>query len=132
MPYEGRVFSNTVVVKVSRIINGTVMPIRRGAVGWCWEHGLRLQALARASERLAPSASRSNACDRQRGSGHLASQNGQRHVSEESFLKDEPGGKPKMGRGVCEPAPEPHLYREGLWRKAKVRTVLGTSDRTGS
>ena len=64
--------------------------------------------------------------------GTWRSQNGQRRMSEEPFLKDEPGGKPKMGRGVCVRALEPHLYREGLWRKAKVRTVLGKTDRTGS
>jgi hypothetical protein len=52
-------------------------------------------------------------------------QNGQRRMSEEPFLKNEPGGKPIIGRGVCVPALEPHLHREGLWRKAKVRTVLG-------
>ena len=38
----------------------------------------------------------------------------------------------EIERGVCGPALQLHRSREGSWRKAKVRTGFGKSDRPGS
>ena len=64
--------------------------------------------------------------------GTWRSRGGQRRKPEEPSVFRTSLEVNRRGWGVCEPALEPHLSWEGLWRKAKVRTVLGKSDRTGS
>jgi hypothetical protein len=38
----------------------------------------------------------------------------------------------EIGRGVCDPVLKPQQFWEALWRKAKVRTGFGKTDRPGS
>ena len=76
-----------------------------------------------------------NAYAEQRGSGHLAvpgrcpdAEPGEHQLSKQGRDREQT----EAGRGVCGPALEFRQQREGLRRKAKVRTGLGKSDRPGS
>ena len=64
--------------------------------------------------------------------GTWRSQAGQRRVSEEPVFSDEPEGKLAMSGVYASQRLSFLMFQEDLQRKARVRTLLGKSDRSGS
>src|SRR5215471_19854667 len=100
----------------------------------CWHSGCRaLGALrARGSPPSRSILSDLNSSLMVQGSGHLAVPGGSTARVGGTRLRGRACRQTGDERGVCEPALELPHGREGLQRKARVRTLLGKSDRSGS
>jgi len=100
----------------------------------CWHSGCRaLEALrARGSPPSHSILPALNSSVMVQGSGHLAVPGGSTARVGGTRLRGRACRQTGAERGVCEPALELPHGREGLQGKARVRTVLGKSDCTGS